>query len=188
MASQKVAHELAVSAERIESIIYLIRGQKVMLDSDLAELYGVETKALKRAVKRNRARFPEDFMFQLNNYEVTRLRCQNGTSKTGRGGSRYLPYAFTEQGVAMLSGVLTSSRAIKVNIEIMRAFVRLRQLLGSHKELARKLEELEWHLKDHDEQIQAIFSAIRQLMAAPEKQPKKIGFQVREKRASYGRS
>jgi phage regulator Rha-like protein len=187
MPSQKVARELAVSAERIESIIYLIRGQKVMLDSDLAELYGVETKALKRAVKRNRARFPEDFMFQLNNHEVTRLRCQNGTSKTGRGGSRYLPYAFTEQGVAMLSGVLTSSRAIKVNIEIMRAFVRLRQLLGSHNELARKLEELERHLKDHDEQIQAIFSAIRQLMAPIPAPKKKIGFQLREKRPAYFR-
>ena len=103
----------------------------------------------------------------------------------GRGGSRYLPYAFTEQGVAMLSGVLTTPRAVRVNIEIMRAFIRLRQLLASHKELARKLEELERHLKDHDEQIQAIFSAIRRLMAAPEKQPKRIGFQLREKRPTY---
>jgi len=112
------------------------------LDSDLADLYGVETKILKRAVKRNHERFPEDFMFQLNNQELIRLRCQNGTSKMGHGGSRYLPYAFTEQGVAMLSGVLTSPRAIKVNIAIMRAFVRLREVLASHKELARKLEEL----------------------------------------------
>jgi hypothetical protein len=104
----------------------------------------------------------------------------------GRGGARYLPFAFTEQGVAMLSGVLTSPRAIKVNIEIMRAFVRLRQLLASHKELARKLEELERHLKVHDEHIQTIFSAIRQLMAAPERPPKNIGFHIREKRASYG--
>jgi hypothetical protein len=126
-------------------------------------------------------------MFQLNNQEFIRLRCQNGTSKTGRGGSRYLPYAFTEQGVAMLSGVLTSPRAIKVNIEIMRAFIRLRQLLGTHKELARKLAELEQHLRHHDEQIQAIFDAIRQLMAAPEKPPKKIGFHLRERRAAYGR-
>ena len=123
-------------------MIYLIRAQKVMLDSDLADLYGVETKILKRAVKRNHERFPEDFMFQLNNQELIRLRCQNGTSKMGHGGSRYLPYAFTEQGVAMLSGVLTSPRAIKVNIAIMRAFVRLREVLASHKELARKLEEL----------------------------------------------
>ena len=166
---------------------YLIRGQNIMLDSDLAELYGVETKVLKRAVRRNGERFPTDFMFPLNNQEVVRLGCQNGTSKMKRGGSRYLPYAFTEQGVAMLSGVLTSPRAIRVNIEIMRAFVRLRQLLASHKELAQKLEELERHLKVHDEHIQAIFSAIRQLMAAPEKQPKKTGFHVREKRAAYGK-
>jgi phage regulator Rha-like protein len=156
-----------------------------MLDSDLADLYGVETKILKRAVKRNHERFPEDFMFQFNNQELIRLRCQNGTSKMGHGGSRYLPYAFTEQGVAMLSGVLTSPRAIKVNIAIMRAFVRLRELLASHKELARKLEELERHLRDHDEQIQAIFSAIRQLMAQPETSPKKIGFRVREKPSHY---
>ncbi|MBM4331337.1 MAG: ORF6N domain-containing protein [Deltaproteobacteria bacterium] len=176
--------EIAVS--RIEQKIYLIRGQRVMLDVDLAELYGVKTKILNKAVKRNLDRFPEDFMFQLNNQAVERLRFQIGTSKTGRGGTRYLPYAFTEQGVAMLSGVLTSPRAIKVNVEIMRAFVRLRYLLASHKELARKLEELERHLKVHDKHIQAIFSAIRQLMAAPEKQPKKIGFHIREKRASYG--
>jgi hypothetical protein len=113
------------------------------------------------------------------------LRFQNGTSKTGRGGARYLPYAFTEQGVAMLSGVLTSPRAIKVNIAIMRAFVRLRELLASHKELARKLEELERHLRDHDEQIQGIFSAIRQLMAPKETPTTKIGFQLKEKRVSY---
>jgi hypothetical protein len=183
---KKMPVDSPVAVERIERLIFLIRGQRVMLDRDLAILYGVPTKVLDQAVKRNKGKFSEDFMFQLNNHEVTRLRCQNGTSKTGRGGSRYLPYAFTEQGVAMLSGVLTRSRAIKVNIEIIRAFVRLRQLLGSHKELARKLEELERHLKDHDKQIQAIFSAIRQLMAAPERQPKKIGFHIREKRASYG--
>ena len=156
-----------------------------MLDSDLAALYGVETKVLKRAVRRNRDRFPEDFMFQLNNQEVIRLRCQNGTSKTGRGGSRYLPYAFTEQGVAMLSGVLTSSRAIKVNVEIMRAFVRLRQLLASHRELARKLEELELHLRNHDEQIEAIFDAIRQLMMQPKADRKKIGFHLKERHSPY---
>ena len=113
-----------------------------------------------------------------------RLRCQNGTSKTGRGGSRYLPYAFTEQGVAMLSGVLTSSRAIKVNVEIMRAFVRLRKILSSHAELARKLEELE---KKYDSQFKVVFDAIRQLMAPGEGQEKKIGFQLKEKRAAYGR-
>ncbi len=185
MTSQKVTHELAVSAERIEGIIYLIRGQKVMLDSDLAELYGVETKILNKAVKRNLERFPKDFMFQLNYQEVVRLRFQNGTSKTGRGGSRYLPYAFTEQGVAMLSGVLTSPGAIRVNIEIMRAFVRLRQLLASHKELAQKLEELDRQLRDHDEQIQLIFKAIKQLMAAPERPEKRIGFRIKERRSPY---
>jgi hypothetical protein len=122
MASQKGNVEIQkaeISVSRIEQKIYLIRGQRVMLDADLAELYGVKTKILNKAVKRNLDRFPEDFMFQLNNQELERLRFQNGTSKTGRGGSRYLPYAFTEQGVAMLSGVLTSSRAIKVNVEIM---------------------------------------------------------------------
>ena len=185
MAIQKTDNKPVISVERIETYIYLIRGQKVMLDSDLAELYGVETKVLNKAVKRNLGRFPEDFMFQLSYQEVTRLRFQNGTSKTGRGGSRYLPFAFTEQGVAMLSGVLTSPRAIRVNIEIMRAFIRLRQVLDSHKELARKLSELEGHLRDHDEQIQAIFDAIRQLMTQPEAPRKKIGFHVREKHARY---
>ena len=185
MAIQKTDNKPVISVERIETYIYLIRGQKVMLDSDLAELYGVETKVLNKAVKRNVGRFPEDFMIQLSYQEVTRLRFQNGTSKTGRGGSRYLPFAFTEQGVAMLSGVLTSPRAIRVNIEIMRAFIRLRQLLASHKELARKLTELEGHLRDHDEQIQAIFDALRQLMTLPEAPRKKIGFHAREKHPRY---
>jgi len=177
--------KVEISVSGIEQKIYLIRGQRVMLDADLAELYGVKTKILNKAVKRNLDRFPEDFMFQLNNQELEILRFQIGTSRTGHGGTRYLPYAFTEQGVAMLSGVLSSPIAIKVNIEIMRAFIRLRQLLGTHKELARKLAALEQHLRQHDEQIQAIFAAIRQLMAAPERPPKKIGFQLREKRAAY---
>jgi len=178
-------NQLIMPAERIERIIYLIRGEKVMLDSDLAELYGVETKILNKAVKRNLERFPKDFMFQLNYQEVARLRFQNGTSKTGRGGSRYLPYVFTEQGVAMLSGVLTSPRAVKVNVEIMRAFVRLREVMASSKEFARRMEELERRIASHDENIRTLFQAIRQLMAAPEKQPKKIGFQLREKRSPY---
>jgi phage regulator Rha-like protein len=181
MAIQK-AGDRAIPAERIESCIYLIRGQKIMLDSDLAELYGVETKVLKRAVRRNGERFPTDFMFPLNNQEVVRLRCQNGTSKMKRGGSRYLPYAFTEQGVAMLSGVLTSPRAIRVNIEIMRAFVKLRKILTSHVELARELEALE---KKYDSQFKVVFEAIRQLMAPPEAPNKRIGFHLKEKRASY---
>jgi len=178
-------HKAIVTVNRIERMIYLIRGQKVILDSDLADLYGVETKALKRAVKRNHERFPEDFMFQLNNQEVTRLRCQNGTSKMGHGGSRYLPYAFTEQGVAMLSSVLNSKRAIEVNILIMRAFVHLREAIAGSKELARKLEELERRIASHDESIQTLFQAIRQLMAPKEAPKKKIGFQLKEKRSTY---
>jgi len=174
-----------ISVSRIEQKIYVVRGQRVMLDADLAGLYGVKTKILNKAVKRNLDRFPEDFMFQLNNQELEHLRFQNGTSKTGRGGTRYLPYAFTEQGVAMLSGVLTSPRAIKVNVEIMRAFVRLRQVLASHRELARKLEELERHLRNHDEQIEAILDAIRQLMTRPEPDRKKIGFHLKERHSPY---
>jgi len=127
----------------VEQHIYLIRGHKVMLDEDLASLYGVEPGALTRAVKRNAERFPSDFMFQLSEQEVTSLRCQIGISKTGRGGRRYIPYAFTEQGLAMLSGVLQSPRAIAVNVQIMRAFTRLRTLISSHEILARKLELLD---------------------------------------------
>ena len=130
-------------SERIERSILLIRGHKVMLDADLAELYGVETRALLQAVSRNQKRFPEDFMFQMSKDEYELLRSQIVISKKGRGGRRYLPYVFTEQGVAMLSSVLRSERAVQVNIEIMRAFVRLRELVATHKDLARKLETLE---------------------------------------------
>jgi hypothetical protein len=163
-----------IPVERIEKTILLIRGQKVMLDADLAELYGVETGALNRAVKRNIQRFPEDFMFQITIEEAERLRCQTGISKRGRGGRRYLPYVFTEQGVAMLSSVLISERAIQVNIAIMRVFVRLREMIATHKELAFKLVELEERLEKHDEQIQNIFEAIRQLMTLPDPPRKKI--------------
>ena len=180
-----VASESIVPVERIEKSIFLIRGQKVMLDRDLAELYDVETGALNRAVKRNIQLFPEDFMFQITDEEAERLRCQTGTSKRGRGGRRYLPYAFTEQGVAMLSSVLNSERAIEVNIAIMRVFVRIRMVLATHKELARKLSELEKHLQDHDEQIQTIFEAIHKLISIPEKSQKKIGFEVKEGRSVY---
>src|SRR3989304_6711554 len=128
-----------VPVELIEKKIYLVRGQKVMLDSDLAELYEVETRALVQAVKRNIGRFPPDFMFQLNNQEVMTLRSQFVISKSGKGGRRYIPYVFTEQGVAMLSSVLNSERAILVNIAIMRAFVKLREILSVNKELAHKL-------------------------------------------------
>lgn len=151
-----------VPVERIERCILQIRSHKVILDSDLAFLYDVEAKALNRAVRRNLKRFPEDFMFQLSEEEFDNLRCQIGTSRWG--GRRYRPYAFTEQGVAMLSSVLHSDRAIQVNVEIMRAFVRLRQLLASHGELARKLETLERRMVEHDKQFAVVFEAIRQLM------------------------
>ena len=168
---------LVVPVERIRSIIFLIRRQKVILDSNLAELYGVETGALNRAVKRNSDRFPKDFMFQLTAREVERLRCQIGISKKGRGGRRYSPYAFTEQGVAMLSSVINSRRAIEVNIEIMRTFVQLRRFLSTQAELKRKLVELDEHLRDHDQKIQTIFEAIRQLMSPlPEPPTRKICF------------
>jgi len=165
-----------VPVELIEKKIYLIRGHKVMLDSDLAELYKVETRTLIQAVKRNINRFPSDFMFQLNYQEVASLRSQIVTSKPGRGGRRYLPYVFTEQGVAMLSSVLNSERAIEVNIAIMRAFVKLREMLSSNKELAHKLAQLERKIEKHDDEIKLIFDAIRQLMTPPETKKRKIGF------------
>lgn len=160
--------------EVIEQKIYLIRGHKVMLDSDLAKLYGVPTKRLNEQVRRNIKRFPTDFMFQLTTEEAKFLRSQFATLKTGRGQHlKYLPYAFTEQGVAMLSSVLNSERAIEVNILIMRTFVKLREMIASHKDLAKKLDELE---KKYDEQFQVVFEAIRQLMAPPESSNRKIGF------------
>jgi hypothetical protein len=177
--------QLPIPVERIEKAILLVRGHKVILDMDLADLYGVETGALNRAVKRNIQRFPDDFMFQLTGEEAERLRCQIGISKGGRGGRRYLPYVFTEQGVAMLSSVLNSERAVQVNIAIMRVFVRLREMMATHKELAFKLVELEERLEGHDEQIQNIFEAIRQLMTPPERERKKIEFEVNEAAARY---
>lgn len=174
-----------VPAGLITRSIHLLRGQKVMLDSDLAALYGVPTGHLNRAVKRNAARFPTDFMFQLSTGEVQSLRCQIGISKPGRGGDRYRPYVFTEQGVAMLSSVLKSERAVKVNIAIMRAFVKLREALETDRELTRQFAELEKRLGKHDAQIGAIIDAIRQLMAPPEKPRREIGFHVREKAPRY---
>jgi hypothetical protein len=162
--------------EVIERRILLIRGQKVLLDKDLALLYGVQTRDLNKAVRRNIDRFPGDFMFQLTQGEFENLKYQFGTSSWG--GTRKLPLAFTEQGVAMLSSVLRSRRAIHVNVEIMRTFVRLREILATHKDLARKLEELE---KKYDEQFRVVFEAIRQLMAPSEPPPKRrIGFGVEE--------
>lgn len=158
--------------ERIAQSILLIRDQKVMLDADLADLYGVETKVFVQAIKRNMARFPADFMFQLTKQEFDDLRSQFVTSN--RGGRRYPPYAFTEQGVAMLSSVLRSERAIRVNIEIMRAFVELRRMPASHADLTRKLSALE---KKYDEQFQVVFDAIRELMVPPDLGKKRrIGF------------
>ena len=177
--SQIVTSKVELPAERVERRILSIRGLKVMLDSDLAELYEVETKALNRAVRRNNSRFPPDFMFQLTPQESEDLRCQLGTSNPGRGGRRYQPLAFTEQGVAMLSGVLRSSRAIQVNIAIMRAFVKLRQILATHEDLSRRLEEME---SRYDSQFRAVFDAIGELMA-PEEEPRRpIGFAGEAKR------
>jgi len=162
----------------------LIRGHKVMLDDDLADLYDVQTKVFNQAVRRNRNRFPSDFMFQLTDREYDSLRSQIVTLNSGRGRHRkYLPYAFTEQGVAMLSSVLRSNRAVQVNIEIMRAFVRLREVLATHKDLAAKLEAIE---KKYDAQFKVVFDAIRQLMIPPEPKKRKIGFLVRERSAKYG--
>ena len=167
-----------IPVERIRQSIYLIRGHRVMLSSDLAALYGVEPKVLVQAVKRNIDRFPGDFMFQLTPDEFKNLKSQIVTSSWG-GVRRATPYAFTEQGVAMLSSVLRSPKAIQVNIEIMRAFVRLRQMLASHKDLARKLEDLE---KKYDKQFAVVFAAIRQLMEPPPVKPKgRIGFNTKQR-------
>ena len=172
-----------IPAGRIAQSIYLLRGQKVMLDFDLATLYGVPTGNLNRAVQRNSTRFPVDFMFQLGAEEARNLKCQIGISSWG--GRRAFPYAFTEQGVAMLSSVLNSERAVKVNIAIMRAFVKLRETLETNRQLARKFAELEKRVGKHDRKIDAILEAIRQLMAPPEKPRREIGFHVREKAPRY---
>ena len=168
-----------IPRERIERSILLVRGQKIMLDNDLASLYGVETRVLIQAVKRNVERFPEDFAFQLDEEEFDVLRSQFVISKS-RGGRRYAPYAFTEQGVAMLSSVLRSPQAVVVNIEIMRAFVRLRYMLSSHADLARKVEALE---KNYDGQFKVVFDALRQLMQPPPAKSKRpIGFHAKQER------
>lgn len=172
-----------IPQEVIERKIYLIRGQKVMIDSDLADLYGVQTFNLNKAVKRNIDRFPSDFMFKLTKEETASLIFQNGISKTsGRGGRRYLPYAFTENGVAMLSSVLNSQRAVHVNIQIMRTFTKLREIISAHKDLAKRLDALE---KKYDSQFRVVFDAIRQMMEPPEPRKKKIGFEARERKALY---
>ena len=177
---------LPIPIERIQQLILLIRGKKVMLDTDLARLYGVPTKRLNEQVKRNRDRFPQDFMFQLSAEEKTEVvaKCDHLASLKF---SPTYPYAFTEHGAIMLAAVLNTPRAIEVSVFVVRAFVRLREILTTHKELAHKLAELESKIETHDEAIRSLVSAIRQLMAAPERPAKKIGFHVREKRALYGR-
>ncbi len=170
--SQIVTSNPGIPPERIERRILLIRGQKVMLSTDLAELYEVAPRVLVQAVKRNRERFPGDFMFQLTRAELANLKSQIVTSSWG-GARRATPYAFTEQGVAMLSSVLRSPRAVQVNIAIMRAFVKLREILASHRDLARRLDEME---SKYDTQFKVVFDAIRELMMPPKKQRKRIGF------------
>jgi len=168
-----------IPVERIEKNILMIRGEKVMLDSDLAELYGVEVKVLKQAVRRNKSRFPNDFILELDWNEVKALRSQIVTLQGKGSNTKYLPYPFTEQGVAMLSGVLKSERAVKVNIEIMRTFVKLRQMLSSNAQLSRKLTALE---KKYDSQFKMVFDAIRELMTPPEPKKRKIGFNKGKKK------
>ncbi len=195
-----------VQVAQIAHSIHLLRGQKVMLDFDLAALYGVATKVLNQAVRRNQDRFPGDFMFRLTSEEVLNLRTQTVisssealenkavtsnwsqfvTSSRKHRGAIYRPYAFTEEGVAMLSSVLRSEGAVKVNIAIMRAFVRLREALETNRELAKKFSELETRVGQHDDEIAAIIDAIRQLMAPAQKPAREIGFHVRETPPRYG--
>ena len=173
-----------VAPPQIEQAILLVRGQRVMLDRDLAAMYGVTTSNLNKAVKRNLSRFPADFMFQLTADEAEASRFQIGILKKGMN-IKYLPYVFTQEGVAMLSGVLRSPRAEQVNIAIMRAFVRLRETLSLHKELAHKLGELERKIENHDENIRMLFEAIHSLMTPPETPHREIGFHVKEGSVPY---
>lgn len=172
-----MSSERSLIRKEISSLIYFIRGKRVLLDSDLAGIYGVETKQLNRAIKRHLDRFPEDFMFVLSNQEVNDLRCQIGASSRAYGGRRYPPYVFTEQGVTMLASVLQSKEATMISIQIVRAFVAMREALSTHVELSRKLEQLEYRLGHHDEEIASLFEAIKQLMTPiPSKKKHRIGF------------
>src|SRR5947207_3455167 len=168
---------IILKPENVARLVFFVRGEKVMLDADLARLYGVTTGNLNKAVKRNQGRFPGDFMFQLSGKETENLIFQSGRSK-GRGGRRHCPYAFTEQGVAMLSSVLNSERAVQVNIAIMRTFVRLREMLLSNADLARKLAHLE---NKYDAQFKVVFDAIRELMLPSAPPKRQIGFQPSNK-------
>ena len=168
---------MTISDEAVINKIYLIPGQKVMLDSDLAKLYGIVTKNLNKAVKRNASRFPEDFMFQLTNEEYESLRFQIGTSKKGRGGIRFLPFVFTEQGVAMLSSVLNSETAVQVNIQIIRIYTKMREMLLTHKDILLKLEQLERQALENADDIQLIFEYLKELLIpAEQKNRTRIGF------------
>jgi len=182
-AGEKVELQV-VAAPAIERRILLVRGRQVMLDEDLADLYGVETRVLVQQVRRNEKRFPVDFMFQLSTEEFGNLKSQFVMSSGGHGGRRKRPLVFTEQGVAMLSGVLRSDRAITVNIEIMRAFVELRRVAGSFRELQERLDQMELdigaRLSEHDEQLRQIFEALRRLIAPPPPAKRPVGFRVRE--------
>lgn len=165
--------------EAIQGMIFIIRGKKVMIDRDLANLYGVETKVLNQAVKRNKDRFPEDFMFQLSGVEFENWKSQIVTSNKEKMGIRRKPYAFTEHGILMLSSVLNSERAIQVNIAIMRTFTKIRQMIAGHKELARKMKELEQKVGRHDKDINIIIDVIKKMMHEPVKKKKSIGFHVK---------
>lgn len=178
-AGKKTSLEL-IAAPAIEKRIFVVRERQVMLDEDLADLYGVETKRLIQQVKRNVRRFPEDFMFQLDKTEAEALRSQIATSNDGRGGRRYAPHVFTEQGVAMLSGVLRSERAIAVNVEIMRTFVELRRVASSYAAIEMRLEEIERELGGHDEQLNQIFKTLRQLISPPARPKRPVGFRPPE--------
>ena len=178
MVKEELKDKILVPQEIVESKIFIFRDKKVMIDKDLAALYGVNVKYLKRQVRRNNDRFPADFMFQLTKEELKNWRCQFGTSNSAdKMGLRYPPFAFTEPGVAMLSSVLNSKRAVQVNIQIIRTFIKLREMLLTHAELKRKIEEMEGK---YDQQFQLVFDAIRQLLTPPEKPKRRIGFHPHE--------
>jgi hypothetical protein len=183
-----MAREHAIVRRPVEGRILFIRGHKVLLDSDLAELYGVSVKRLNQQVKRNPDRFPADFMFQLTAEECTALRLQIATSKPGRGGRRYAPFAFTEHGAIMAASVLNSRRAIEMSVLVVRAFVRLREMLATNRELAAKVAELERRLETHDGAIKHIVAAIKQLMQPPAKPQRQIGFQPEPPAASKAKA
>jgi ORF6N domain len=181
--SKKQSTDLAVTPEEIQNLVRVVRGQRVILDADLARLYGVPTKRLNEQLARNRERFPDDFAYQLTRQEVTNLMSQIATSSLGHGGHRKLPWAFTEHGVAMLSSVLRSPTAVRVNIEIMRTFVRLRRLMATPGELVEQLTRLAETVQAHDEQIKAIAQVLRTMMERPEEPKRRIGFPLPGKEA-----